>query len=266
MLLTNFLPDLGNGTFTLCAIADDAEGGSTLLGTKTITVSNSTATKPFGAIDTPTPGETISGTSYNNFGWVLSPAPGRADPTSGGSVTVFINGAPVGTPSGWTSRPDLAGLFPLAQYPGIGNAAGAFTFNPQAYGEGVHTIAWSVTDNAGQTSGVGSRYFSVATGAPLQAAPVEEGNVVAPLRAGNGLVTLVEEVGAAPPERRPIRARRGYDLHTPLRTARADAGGRTILDGEELDRFELHLRPGLAGYLRAGGVCRRCRSDRTSTR
>jgi sugar lactone lactonase YvrE len=74
LLLTNFLPNQGNGTFTLHAYADDIEGHSVWLGSKTITVDNANATKPFGAIDTPGQGETIGGTSYLNWGWVLAPA------------------------------------------------------------------------------------------------------------------------------------------------------------------------------------------------
>ncbi|MEX2660378.1 MAG: IPT/TIG domain-containing protein, partial [Vicinamibacterales bacterium] len=61
LVLTNFLPNGGNGTFRLHAFADDVEGHAVLLGSKTITVDNANATKPFGAIDTPAQGETISG-------------------------------------------------------------------------------------------------------------------------------------------------------------------------------------------------------------
>ena len=43
---------------------------------------NSTATAPFGAIDTPGQGETISGSNYANFGWVLSPGTRRAGATA----------------------------------------------------------------------------------------------------------------------------------------------------------------------------------------
>jgi hypothetical protein len=55
MLLTNFLPG-GSGTFTLHAVAADAEGNTTTLGSKTIIVDNAHAVKPFGTLDTPTQG------------------------------------------------------------------------------------------------------------------------------------------------------------------------------------------------------------------
>ena len=79
--------------------------------------------EPFGAIDTPGQGETISGTNYANFGWVLSRVR-RADPPGGGSVFVYIDGVAVGSPGGWASRADLTALFP--GYPGINTALGVF--------------------------------------------------------------------------------------------------------------------------------------------
>src|SRR5262249_41565233 len=118
LLLTNFLPNLGNGTFTLHAIADDAEGHSFELGTKTITCSNSTATRPSGAIDTPAQGETISASAFVNFGWVLARAPALAFPPNG-PVQVVIDGQfQPSPPVGFVSRSDLTALFPAATFPG----------------------------------------------------------------------------------------------------------------------------------------------------
>ena len=61
MLLTNFLPAQGNGTYKLHAFAADKEGNYALLGSKTIVCDNAHATKPFGTIDTPTQGGTAAG-------------------------------------------------------------------------------------------------------------------------------------------------------------------------------------------------------------
>jgi hypothetical protein len=52
-------------------------------------------------------------------------------------------------------------------------------------------------------------------------------------------VSLAEEVAAAPVDTRPIPGRRGFAEHTPLREIRADATGRFVIHGEELDRFEI---------------------------
>ncbi|MCP4929528.1 MAG: hypothetical protein GY918_10795, partial [Gammaproteobacteria bacterium] len=75
MMLTNFLPNGGNGTFVIHAVAADITGQTTTLGTKTITIDNANAVKPFGAIDTPTQGGTATGNSFVNFGWALTPQP-----------------------------------------------------------------------------------------------------------------------------------------------------------------------------------------------
>src|SRR6185295_11393481 len=149
LVLTNMLPNQGNGTFRLSAFADDMDGHSTLLGSKTITCTNATATLPFGAIDTPGQGETVTGTNYANFGWVLARGAKHADPPGGGSVQAVIDGAFVGAPTGWTSRADLSALFPVAQYSGVTRALGVYSFDTTTLANGVHTIAWVVTDNTG---------------------------------------------------------------------------------------------------------------------
>lgn len=238
LMLTNFLPNFGNGTFRIHAIADDADGHSTLLGSRTITCANSGATAPFGAIDTPDQGATVSGSVYHNFGWVLSPGTALAYPPHG-TVTVVIDGVPAGSPSGWVSRSDLTGLFPASGYAGIANALGVATIDTTTLANGLHTIAWVVTANNGQAAGIGSRYFTVqnASGA------VEEG------------VTALGDIEAAPQNRSHIGARRGYDLAAPFRSYSIGATGRTTVHGEELDRFELALGESapnetLTGYLR----------------
>ncbi len=243
MVLTNMLPNLGNGTFKLYAYADDPEGHSTLLGTRTITCSNATAVLPFGAIDTPAQGATISGSSYNNFGWVLSRAPRRSDVPGGGTVMVVIDGVPVGSPTGWVARADLQSLFPAATYPGVNTALGLYTFDTTALATGMHTIAWSVIDNQGGASGIGSRYFWVANGAP--ALHVDSSATMA--------VRLESEVDAAAIDATPIEGRRGYSLETPYRTYRANTAGLITVQSEELDRIELRTHGATAGYLRAPG-------------
>src|SRR5262249_48822973 len=105
LMLTNFLPGLGNGTFSFTAYAFDADGHAASLGTKTVTCNNAASVKPFGSIDTPGQGEVISG-AYSSFGWVLSPGTAKADAADGGTVQVFVDGTNIGTPGGWTARSD----------------------------------------------------------------------------------------------------------------------------------------------------------------
>jgi hypothetical protein len=158
MLLTNMLPAGGNGTYTLHAYATDADGHRTLLGSRTIACANATATKPFGTIDTPGQGDTVSGSAYMVFGWALTPQP-AAIPTNGSTIWVFVDGTPLGHPVYDNYRPDIATLFP--GYANTNGAVGYFVLDTTALANGIHSIAWSVTDDLGRAEGIGSRYFWV---------------------------------------------------------------------------------------------------------
>ena len=157
MLLSNMLPNQGNGVFSVAAYARSADGANTLLGSKTIALANGTATKPFGTIDTPGQGQTVSGTIVN-FGWALTPNPG-AIATDGSTIDVYVDGVVIGHPVYNNFRSDIASLFP--GYVNSNGAVGYFVLNTTTLSNGVHTIAWVVRDNAGHTSGIGSRYFTV---------------------------------------------------------------------------------------------------------
>lgn len=156
MMLTHFLPG-GNGVFTIQAVANDMEGHQTTLGTKTITVDNANAVNPFGAIDTPAQGGTVSG-KFRNHGWVLTSMP-NAIPVNGSTISVYIDGNYLGHPTYNINRTDIASFFP-----GYANSNGAgayFDIDTTAYANGIHSIYWIVSDNAGHTEGIGSRFFSI---------------------------------------------------------------------------------------------------------
>jgi hypothetical protein len=157
MVLTNFLPNQGNGTFDLHAYAVDGAGLQTLLGTKRIIANNAASTKPFGTIDTPGQGETVSGTIIN-FGWALTPQPNIIN-TNGSTIDVYVDGAFRGHPVYNNNRADIAGLFPGLR--NTNGAVGYFMLDTTTLTNGLHTIQWVVTDSAGQTSGIGSRFFRV---------------------------------------------------------------------------------------------------------
>jgi hypothetical protein len=260
LLLTNMLPNQGNGTFRLHAFADDADGHSVLLGTRTITCTNATATTPFGAIDTPGQGEVVSGL-VNNFGWVLAPGNSRADVPGGATVNVVIDGVAVGTPAGWTNRSDLTTLFPSG-YSDLSSALAVYTFDSLEYSNGVHTIAWGVTATNGQSEGIGSRFFTVSNGA----AALTAGTVEAAAHAGSSLVIAAEDVPAAPAatdvgnvplSRPPVLARVGWDESRVPLAYEPDEGGRVVINGEELGLFDVTLGStagpvSYTGYLRAG--------------
>jgi len=167
MLLTNFLPDGGNGTFTLHAVAYDKDGKKTSLGTKTITVDNATSVKPFGAIDTPNQGGTASGATFVNFGWALTPLPNTIA-TGSTAIDVFVDGVYQGKGTYGDYRSDI-----YANYPTLNNASSAgcyFFIDTTAFSNGTHTIGWNVTDNANNKEGIGSRFFQINnTGSRLSA-------------------------------------------------------------------------------------------------
>jgi hypothetical protein len=158
MLLTNFLPNGGNGTFKLHAVATDVNGNTTTLGTKTITCNNANAVKPFGAIDTPTQGGTASGSTFRNQGWALTPLP-NSIPTDGSTINVYVDGVKQGNPTYNVNRSDIGLMFP--GYANSTGAGGYFDFDTTSYANGLHTIQWNATDSAGNTDGIGSRYFTI---------------------------------------------------------------------------------------------------------
>jgi hypothetical protein len=163
-ILTNMLinsngsPGLGNGTYKFSVFAHDREGKTKLLGAPTVTVNNAASTQPFGTLDTPGNGETISGSQYTVFGWALTPQPGTI-PTNGSTIAVFVDGVSLGSPVYNNFRPDIAMLFP--GYNNSNGAIGYFYLDTTTLSNGLHSIAWSVTDNLGRTTGIGSRLFWV---------------------------------------------------------------------------------------------------------
>jgi hypothetical protein len=220
-LLTNFLPPSGNGTFKLHAIAFDGSNNTFEIGTgKTILCSNATATKPFGTIDTPGQGGTISGSDSVNFGWALTPQPAII-PTDGSTITMVLDGVPSVHPVYNQFRSDIANLFP-----GYANSMGAVGFihlNTLTLANGVHTISWNVFDNLGRGEGIGSRYFNVL-------------NI-----GGSGSVAAPEDPIDESVAREGVRVRRGLNIDRQPDPIAADADGGYSVTVEEVGRIELHL-------------------------
>lgn len=226
LLLTNMLPNQGNGTFALHAIATAADGSTTNLGRRTITCTNATATTPFGAIDTPGQGETVSGT-VTNWGWALAPMP-HAIALDGSAIGVFVDGLPIGRPTYGVNRADIASLFP-----GLHNSSSAVGYLPidtTALSNGVHTIAWVVRDAAGNASGIGSRYFTVQNAAGAAAAAV--------MQSASSASSNLEARDARGPA---LQARIGFDSAAQWVDVRPGADGRHLVAATELDRVELWL-------------------------
>jgi hypothetical protein len=263
MVLTNMLPRIGNGTFRFSAYATDREGHTVLLGRRTVSCDNAHSTRPFGAIDTPAPGEVVSGTIYSNFGWVLSPSPGLADPPDGGTVTVIVDGHPVGSPAAWGPRSDLSALFDSNRYPGVTRAQAVFPLDLTTLSNGVHTIAWIVTDQLGRSEGIGSRFFTVVNSSKDGGAMSSRSLAIAAGAEMSPAVTAIspdarsvrDRITVTPLDTQSIAVRRGYSDESAFQTVTPAANGRLVVQAEEADRIEIAL--GVAatdeeytGYLR----------------
>ncbi len=239
MLLTNFLPNNGNGTFVLEAKAKDASGNETTLGSKTIHCDNANAVKPFGAIDTPSQGGSASVNPFSNSGWVLTPLPNTI-PTDGSTIDVYVDGVYKGHPEYNSYRGDIASLFP--GYANSNGAAARFQLDTTGYADGIHTIYWTAEDSAGNTEGIGSRYFSI------QNTPGNRSSARKTPPLPNA--TTIEICSLEP-----VQIRRGYNRKSGLQWLGHDENGVISLCVEELEPLEIHLgKPftGSHGYVKQG--------------
>jgi len=245
MMLTNFLPDNGNGTFTLYAYASDAGGKKALLGTRTITCDNANRIKPFGTIDTPAQGGVAGGSGYVNFGWALTPQP-KVIPEDGSTITVWVDGVPLGNPDYGHYREDIASRFP--GYANSDGAVGFYFIDTTQYANGVHTIAWSVEDSNGDADGIGARKFEIQNLGGAQGNTVSFNAAGPPLEPSGalrlellGIKRGYSRKSAAGRRERLIR-RMDEGLEEMLDTARKRRDGTFVVEMEELERVELHFK------------------------
>lgn len=245
LLLSNVLPNGGNGTFTFSAYADDIEGNRTLLGRRRVSIDNANATKPFGTIDWPAQGQTVTGTILNS-GWVLTPA-GKMIPLDGSTIKVYVDGTLVGPVTTYNvARPDVK-----AYFPNLANSDGPearLLIDTTHFADGVHTIAWGVVDDSGASEGIGSRFFTIQNRSASQVQQAETSQAAAvvqtmPLRAAD------------------VWSRQGVDDAAWAVRARRSPSGERIVGGRQGTRLEVFLDPegGSAcatyqGYLLSGSV------------
>jgi hypothetical protein len=255
MMLTNFLPNGGNGKFKIHAVATDAEGNQTILGTRTIYCDNTNAVKPFGTIDTPTQGGHASGRSFINWGWVLTPQPNQI-PIDGSTINVYVDGLKVGNPTYNKYREDIAALFP--GYANSNGAVGMFYLDTTEYENGVHTIQWTATDNAGNTDGIGSRYFMIQN---LESSTQLSGSKghKAPSPGPQALDLLSLSTAQSSNQGTPLKIGIGFDPENLPQILHPDKKGIFHLQIPELERIEIQVGvPGkhLVGYLVVGNRLR----------
>jgi hypothetical protein len=234
MMLTNYLPFQGNGTFTIYAKATDKEGNEVTLESKTITCDNANAMKPFGAIETPVQGGTASGSSFVNWGWLLTPQPNTI-PTDGSTIMVWVDGVPLSNPVYNLYREDIATLFP--DYNNSNGTVGYFYLDTTNYLNGVHTIAWSAEDNAGHRDGIGSRYFTIKNtgGAGMNHSGIRQMK--------NIDASIIQQSDLSPG---PVYVKKGYDTNASFEVLNPEHEGIISLQLRESQRVEIVLRSNLS--------------------
>ncbi len=258
MLLTNSLPD---GAYRVYAVAVDNAGNEVELGYRNITIDNASATDPFGALDAPAQGGVASGSNYVNWGWALTPQPNKIA-ENGSTIQVWVDSLPLGTPSEYNvANTNVAALFP--GYANTGGPTGYLHINTTAYENGSHQISWTVTDNAGNSSGIGSRFFNIRNTGTLNPSNFERsreltGKAVNARRAGSH--HYLHQLARIPGTTRALGLKRGFDMHAQPRMVAPDVDtpGLTTITLTEKARIELHLNVeapvpyNFTGYLVAG--------------
>lgn len=254
MMLTNFLPNGGNGTYTFVAKATDKEGNVVTLGSKTVTLDNKNAVKPFGALDTPGQGGVASGSSYINWGWALTPQPGKI-PTDGSTIDVVVDGAKVGKPVYNIYRSDIANLFP--SYANSQGAIGYFYLNTSAYANGIHTIQWIAKDNKNRSDGIGSRYFTVTnTGRSAQSGTASGASQEFNVPHGSRYLVNGSRLKASGLDYRtealrhqefpidstmPVFFRKGFDDEAEFEAVYPDENNEIVIELNQIERLELRF-------------------------
>lgn len=245
MMLTNYLPAGGNGTYNIKAVALDVEGNYTNLGTKTIIVDNVNAVKPFGAIDTPEQGGPASGNEFMNWGWVLTPQP-NAIPTDGSTISVLVNGVKVGNPVYNLYRKDIATLFP--DNANSNGAVGYFKLDTTQYENGVYTIQWTATDDAGNTDGIGSRFFMIQNSNRQSGKNARTRHTIKDLPPTPVLKDIIDRAERPDPE--PVTVKRGFGSKRKYGKYDAPSGhlmtpgqnGAVPIEIKEMERVKVNLR------------------------
>jgi hypothetical protein len=243
LLLSWGLFNQGNGPFALYAYAHDVEGHVIPLGSKSIVVRNATATKPFGSIDVPSYGGTMSGVNYN-FGWALTPNAAPPCVINNGNVFVALDSGPLAAVNYGANRPDIQAAFP--GFSNGANSGGSYLLNTTAITNGTHQIGWYVVDSCGRAEGIGSRFFQVLNGGsvttPTEAAAAVQSAAIEDPRA-------VEAVSTDPV----VVERHDFDTHLSY----PNLEGTRVVGVEQGQRVEVQL-PQIEGATyeghRVGGI------------
>ena len=153
-------------------------------------------------------------------------------------------------------------------------------FDTTKLANGVHTIAWGVTDAAGNAEGIGSRYFTVLNGVVVigdddarpRAGLERNGSRDAPrAAAGSETGQPVASLDAIAASDVPSYAQRGFAMNAPLEILETNDAGAPTLKIEEVGVVRATVgapvddEGSYEGYLVKGGALGACRPARSST-
>ncbi len=133
-------------------------------------------------------------------------------------------------------RPDIASLFP-----GYANSNGAlayFDIDTAPFRNGLHTIAWTAVDSAGNSDGIGSRYFTVQNS--QGAGSVEQG-ALSREQGARGREQGGDLYGTADVSTEPVEMVKGYKRNGEAQTIYPDDNGMINIEINELERMEIRL-------------------------
>ena len=234
MILTNCLPNQGNGSFVLYSFAYDREGNRVLLGQKTIQSDNAKSDIPFGGIDTPEQGGKVSGSAYMNIGWVLTPWP-KIIPIDGAKILVWVDGISLGHPEYNNYKNDIATKF--YEYVNSNGAEGYYYLDTTLLTNGLHTIAWSVRDSAGVSANIGPRFFNIINSIGTQ------GEMSAPKIEKSTHYDL-HSIMKQPLNFQTVLVKKGYKVDSDPELLMPDDSGMFHIKIVEADRMEIDMGKG----------------------
>jgi len=167
---------------------------------------------------------------------VLTPLP-KTVPKDGSTITVWVDGVQVGDLKTAPNVYDQYRVDVATAFPGLNNSSGpvgAYFLDTTAYDNGVHTIFWIATDNAGAADGIGSRYFNIV-------------NAGAAEKRGEAALSSIprwDDLRTLPLSFEPILAKTGFNLRSEYESLIPDERGTYHIEIPEVNRIEIDLANG----------------------
>jgi len=149
----NFVSDIlpGDGFYTFMVKVKNVSGTIVEMGRKKIRIDNLFSLNPFGVLDSPKPGEIVSGSFYHSSGWAL----GKGQ-THISEVNLYIDSEYKKTATQGFLQPEIKLLLPCVINFDLGFRV---TFEPTSLSDTYHTSFVIAQDGEGRQSVLDSGYF-----------------------------------------------------------------------------------------------------------